>query len=228
MTKQKKERKPRENRPTDPFGGPNNRGNTISLTLVLAALAFFLILQWSGGDLAGILNAPGAGFTPVASAPTPTEGATVESAPGDTGEGQPSQAQATAAPQTQAPAATATVQARPTQTPRPTDAPTPTANAPPLQRASDLPTITYEELPPEAHDTIALIEQGGPFPFSRDGITFENRERILPRQPQGYYHEYTVITPGSSTRGARRIVTGEEGEMYYTDDHYESFREIVR
>jgi ribonuclease T1 len=92
---------------------------------------------------------------------------------------------------------------------------------------SGLPTIRYQDLPNEAKETIALIEQDGPFPFERDGITFQNRERILPRQVSGYYREYTVITPGARDRGARRIVAGAEGEFYYTDDHYESFREVT-
>lgn len=109
------------------------------------------------------------------------------------------------------------------------DPPTPTANAPPVAtRASDLPTIAYADLPGEAHATIRLIDQDGPFPFDRDGITFQNRERLLPLHPQGYYREYTVITPGERTRGARRIVTGAGGEMFYTEDHYDSFREIIR
>ena len=84
-------------------------------------------------------------------------------------------------------------------------------------------TITTDELPPEALETMALIETDGPFPYDKDGSTFQNREGILPPQPQGYYSEYTVETPGSSDRGARRIVGGEEGELYYTDDHYSSF-----
>jgi ribonuclease T1 len=83
-------------------------------------------------------------------------------------------------------------------------------------------------LPRQARDTILLIEQDGPFPFERDGITFQNREGLLPNEPRGYYREYTVITPGSRDRGARRIVAGAEGELYYTDDHYESFREVIR
>ncbi|MEU4010101.1 ribonuclease domain-containing protein [Streptomyces pseudogriseolus] len=84
--------------------------------------------------------------------------------------------------------------------------------------------ICYGDLPSEAHDTLDLIEQGGPFPFEQDGTVFQNREGILPDQSTGYYHEYTVITPGSPTRGARRIVTGEEyQEDYYTADHYASF-----
>lgn len=69
-----------------------------------------------------------------------------------------------------------------------------------------------------------LIEAGGPFPYDQDGTVFQNREALLPSRSTGYYHEYTVITPGSSDRGARRIVTGEETEEdYYTADHYESF-----
>ncbi|MFI7243501.1 ribonuclease [Streptomyces qinglanensis] len=84
--------------------------------------------------------------------------------------------------------------------------------------------ICASALPPEAHDTLDLIEQGGPYPYPQDGTVFENREGILPDHEQGYYHEYTVETPGSEDRGARRIVTGEqEAEDYYTADHYASF-----
>ncbi|MEW2219637.1 ribonuclease [Streptomyces sp. NPDC006990] len=84
--------------------------------------------------------------------------------------------------------------------------------------------ICASELPPEAHDTLDLIEQGGPYPYPQDGSVFENREGILPDHEQGYYHEYTVETPGSEDRGARRIVTGEQAaEDYYTADHYASF-----
>ncbi|MFC8413015.1 ribonuclease domain-containing protein [Streptomyces coelicoflavus] len=84
--------------------------------------------------------------------------------------------------------------------------------------------ICYGDLPSQAHDTLDLIEQGGPFPFEQDGTVFQNREGILPGQSSGYYHEYTVITPGSDTRGARRIVTGEQNqEDYFTADHYASF-----
>ncbi|MFF7852989.1 ribonuclease domain-containing protein [Streptomyces sp. NPDC007904] len=84
--------------------------------------------------------------------------------------------------------------------------------------------ICSSDLPPEAHDTLDLIEQGGPYPFDQDGAVFQNREGVLPGRASGYYHEYTVITPGSPTRGARRIVTGEqEREDYYTADHYASF-----
>lgn len=89
-------------------------------------------------------------------------------------------------------------------------------------------TSSYEEtplgsLPPEATDTVELIEQDGPFPYPQDGTVFQNREDLLPDCASGYYHEYTVKTPGSPDRGARRIVTGDAGEHFYTDDHYASF-----
>lgn len=87
--------------------------------------------------------------------------------------------------------------------------------------------VTADELPREALETLALIQRDGPFPFDRDGITFQNREGILPDRQRGYYSEYTVITPGISHRGAKRIVAGREGELYYTDDHYESFSWVV-
>lgn len=81
-------------------------------------------------------------------------------------------------------------------------------------------------LPPEAHEVLVAIDRGGPFRYDKDGSIFQNREGLLPRRARGYYHEYTVDTPGSSDRGARRIVTGGEppSEYFYTDDHYESFR----
>jgi ribonuclease T1 len=83
-------------------------------------------------------------------------------------------------------------------------------------------------LPAEARQTLRLIEAGGPFPYDRDGSRFQNREGRLPAQPPGYYREYTVRTPGSPDRGARRIVSGGNPpvEFYYTDDHYRSFRRI--
>lgn len=92
---------------------------------------------------------------------------------------------------------------------------------------SALDQVSARDLPPEVASTLALIAQGGPFPYDRDGVTFQNRERLLPRKPQGYYHEYTVPTPGEDDRGPRRIVTGEQGEIYYTADHYASFIEVV-
>jgi guanyl-specific ribonuclease Sa len=83
-------------------------------------------------------------------------------------------------------------------------------------------------LPPEALVTMNLIERGGPFPYRKDGSEFHNRERLLPKMPRGHYREYTVDTPGSRDRGARRLVTGGSPPtvFYYTDDHYRSFRRI--
>lgn len=97
---------------------------------------------------------------------------------------------------------------------------------PPPAEIDGLPVILREELPPEAHDTIELIKQDGPYPYDKDGTTFQNREGLLPDHPRGYYREFTVDTPGLSHRGARRIVTGSEDEYYYTDDHYESFSRV--
>jgi ribonuclease T1 len=83
-------------------------------------------------------------------------------------------------------------------------------------------------LPVEALHTLQLIEQGGPYPYDRDGTVFQNREGRLPSRPRGHYREYTVRTPGSRDRGARRIVSGGDPptEFFYTDDHYRTFRRI--
>ncbi len=90
--------------------------------------------------------------------------------------------------------------------------------------AASVGSICYSDLPSQAHDTLDLIDRGGPFPYEEDGSVFQNREGVLPRQSTGYYHEYTVVTPNSPTRGARRIVTGEKyQEDYYTADHYATF-----
>jgi ribonuclease T1 len=89
-------------------------------------------------------------------------------------------------------------------------------------------TVSTSSLPAEARQTLALIDSGGPFPYDQDGVVFGNREGLLPDHPTGYYHEYTVPTPGSPDRGARRIITGSAGEVYYTDDHYRSFERISR
>ncbi|MEU9366272.1 ribonuclease domain-containing protein [Streptomyces avermitilis] len=90
--------------------------------------------------------------------------------------------------------------------------------------AASVGSICYSDLPSQAYDTLDLIASNGPFPYSQDGAVFQNREGVLPTQSTGYYHEYTVKTPGSSTRGARRIVTGKQTEEdYYTADHYVTF-----
>ena len=87
-------------------------------------------------------------------------------------------------------------------------------------------TIAASELPSEAKATLKLIKHGGPFPYPKDGTTFNNREGRLPGRTRGYYKEYTVKTQGRRDRGARRIIAGADGEFYYTDDHYNTFRLI--
>lgn len=89
------------------------------------------------------------------------------------------------------------------------------------------PDAKASELPLEARQTLALIRAGGPFPYAQDGRTFQNREKLLPTRERGYYREYTVKTRGAKDRGARRIVAGRGGELYYTHDHYRSFRRII-
>lgn len=92
-------------------------------------------------------------------------------------------------------------------------------------------TVHVAELPRQGRETYELIRLGGPFPYDKDGTVFGNRERLLPIERRGYYREYTVKTPGSRDRGARRIVCGGPPRTphacYYTADHYASFRQIV-
>ncbi|WP_433330891.1 ribonuclease domain-containing protein [Spirillospora sp. CA-294931] len=90
-----------------------------------------------------------------------------------------------------------------------------------------LPVVRQDGLPPEARWTLRLIDQGGPFPYRQDGSVFANREGRLPEERCGFYREYTVPTPGSHDRGARRIVTGADGERYYTSDHYRAFARVA-
>ncbi|MFC5664042.1 ribonuclease domain-containing protein [Kitasatospora misakiensis] len=103
---------------------------------------------------------------------------------------------------------------------------------PPAAGAGWVPTdpamadVCRTRLPGQALDTLGLIAKGGPCPYRSDGIVFENRESRLPRKASGYYHEFTVVTPGSADRGARRVVTGDSGEQYWTADHYATFQEI--
>jgi ribonuclease T1 len=101
-----------------------------------------------------------------------------------------------------------------------------TDTAPTKDPVSGLSYLPVAGLPKEAQQTLELIDKGGPYPYSRDGIVYNNLEKILPKQNKGYYHEFTVKTPGEKDRGARRIVSGKGDERYYTDDHYKSFRRI--
>ena len=94
-----------------------------------------------------------------------------------------------------------------------------------------LPAVATADLPREAREVLVLIPDGGPFAHERDGVSFGNRERLLPARPRGYYREYTVRTPHERSRGARRIVCGgtptAPDACFYTDDHYQSFRRII-
>jgi ribonuclease T1 len=117
------------------------------------------------------------------------------------------------------------------------------ALAPPGQAASGTPAasgaqdrstpaaITKAQLPGEAAETLRLIKAGGPFPFGEDGVLFRNSASLLPQHPRGYYHAYTVRTPGSTDRGLRRIVCGgprkQTNDCYYTEDYYASFKRIA-
>ncbi|CAM5360125.1 ribonuclease domain-containing protein [Streptomyces abikoensis] len=104
-------------------------------------------------------------------------------------------------------------------------APAVTAQAPASVKAAG--NVCKSALPAQADDTLRLIDAGGPFPYPKDGTVFSNREGVLPKHNAGYYHEYTVKTPGSPDRGARRIVTGQgDHEDYYTGDHYATFNLI--
>jgi ribonuclease T1 len=95
-------------------------------------------------------------------------------------------------------------------------------------RGTTVPAPVPDGLPGEARATLEAIARGGPYAYDRDGTVFQNREGLLPPKPRGYYREYTVATPGSRDRGARRIVTGGDPPevYYYTEDHYRSFRRI--
>lgn len=104
----------------------------------------------------------------------------------------------------------------------------PSASATAPDWAEGMATVPVGRLPEQARDTLRLIDAHGPFPYPKDGTVFGNHERQLPRQKRGYYHEYTVRTPGSKDRGARRIVTGDRHETYYTEDHYRTFKAVLR
>jgi ribonuclease T1 len=102
-----------------------------------------------------------------------------------------------------------------------------TGLAPAWSPASETARVRIADLPAEARETLALIERGGPYPYSRDGAVFANREGRLPPASRGTYREYTVKTPGHRDRGPRRIIAGGSGQYWYTSDHYRSFRRIV-
>jgi len=96
------------------------------------------------------------------------------------------------------------------------------------EQAREVPSVAASELPAQARETLQRIDRGGPFPYAKDGSVFFNREGLLPPARRGYYREFTVPTPGSANRGPRRIVRGGRGELYYTEDHYRTFKKVRR
>lgn len=165
----------------------------------LAAVAVALVAIWLGTDGLGT----GSGDDDKALSTTATSG-------------QPAEQTATSA----APEPSATTAA--------TTATTTAATNSGVDPDSGLPWVALDQLPPEVEDTLGEIDQGPPYPYDRDGVTFENREGLLPPYEYGYYQEFTVPTPGSNDRGARRVIWGLADEFYYTDDHYGSFVRIMR
>jgi ribonuclease T1 len=120
-----------------------------------------------------------------------------------------------------------TAAAQPTGTAGPGARPTATARSGGGTPGADgLPTVAVAALPVEAQRVLRLIDAGGPFPYSQDGTVFGNVERLLPAHQRGWYHEYTVPTPGSRDRGARRLIAGQDGVRYYTADHYGTFARV--
>lgn len=228
---------------TQPPRTPRRKGNQYSLGSIALTLLLVLIYWWSNGaqpETAPTEQAQGptaaATMRTLATVATdeqsgdsaPTVVATTATTPSST---DTPTAAPTAVPTTEPPTATAAVATATATAPPATATAKPKATATSTAIASKAPpgmaTITLDELPPEAMETIELIQRDGPFPFSKDGTTFQNRERLLPNKPRGYYREYTVITPGENDRGARRIIGGDDGELYYTADHYNSFAWIL-
>lgn len=177
-----------------------NSRNKRTLTGLLIAVAIAVATWYISGDTTGQSGSPADPTPTVATTPSYTQSDAPSDAPTDAS--------------TEATEATETTSSAPTGD---------------VDPESGLPWIAESELPPEALDTLKDIDNGGPYDFpGKDDTTFTNREGLLPDHESGYYREYTVITPGSDDRGARRIVTGQGGEFYYTDDHYSSFRRIAR
>jgi len=215
----------------------------IRLLLGRLLLALILVLLASGG--AGCLAA--ATPLPQTRAATTTAAASATVTPSPMLFGAATSTATAIVPTMAAPtltgmAATATATTVPSATAIPTPQPRPTATSSRPPTAAPIPggltlatptagdrmsTVRVDRLPREAHDTMRLIASNGPFPYRQDGVVFENRERLLPTKASGYYREYTVKTPGSPDRGARRLVRGGQGELYYTDDHYDSFRRVI-
>ena len=176
------------------------------LLLALVAAVIFQLGHRAGQSLAERRGLPGA--TPAISA-----SATTSTAPDGSVSSASSSASVSSSSGTKSPSSRASRSARSSSS---------------SSDSSGLDSVDVASLPREAHEVLDDIRAGGPFDYPRDGVTFQNRERLLPSQSRGYYREYTVRTPGENDRGARRIVTGGKpaSEFYYTDDHYRSFKRI--
>lgn len=74
--------------------------------------------------------------------------------------------------------------------------------------------------------TLDRIERGGSNRHRNDGTTFQNREGRLPRKPSGYYKEYVHPTPNERGPGPQRVIVGREGDIWYTPDHYKTFKRL--
>lgn len=180
----------------------NRRLWSILAVVLLVAVGAWWLVGGNGGE---------AGRTPTTPAPAPSAAA--------------STTERTQPPST----ATSTAPTGRTQTSRAPTGRTQTTHPATVDPVSGLPFVEVADLPKEAVRTLELIDSGGPFPYEKDGSTFGNFERILPQERRGFYREYTVDTPGSRNRGARRIVTGDNDRIHYwTDDHYVTFKRIRR
>lgn len=182
--------------------------NPRTVLLALAAVVLLALWWWADSDTGPSGDDAGPEARATASAPAAPASGAASSAP------------------TSATSSAATASGSPA-----TSSAVPSASASAVESVdpvSGLLWVDEADLPPEAWDTLQLIDDGGPFPYDEDDGTFGNFEGILPSEPRGYYREYTVDTPGLSHRGARRIIAGDGGELYYTQDHYASFERIRR
>ncbi len=186
--------------PSEPRSGLRSWRNPRTWVTLAVALLFALVLWWlESGDPAP--SGPASGAT---SSTSPTAAPSTPDRAPQVGPAQPTRA--------------------------PSQEPSGASDGP---RAGDrdphsgLVWVELDDLPTEAGEVAEAIEDGGPFVADKDGSTFGNFEGILPTEPRGYYREYTVPTPGLTHRGARRLVSGEDGELYWTADHYESFDRVL-
>lgn len=180
----------------------------IGLGAVIVAVVFFAVARGGGGSSGAAIDNQ---------TPTTASAAGSTSAPASAGASQTTLGAAAASP---------TTASRPTIG-QPTTGRASTTQALTVETPVGMKSVAVGSLPPEARTTLKLIDSAGPFPYRQDGVVFENREQHLLKEPSGYYHEYTVVTPGSPDRGTRRIITGSNGERFYTDDHYATFRLVT-